>query len=135
MALQFSTAARNAILDAIETAAGVSAKLVIYSGSLPATCATADGGSVLVTFNLASDWAAAAASGSKNFNNTPLSTTASASGTAGHWRLLDSAGTTCHMQGTLTASGGGGDMTLDNTNIASGQTVNVTSFTLTAPGA
>lgn len=135
MALQFSTAARNAILDAIESAAGTAAKLLIYTGSLPANCAAADGGSVLVTFDLASDWAAAASSGSKNFNNTPLSTTASGTGTAGHWRLLDSAGTTCHMQGTLTATGGGGDMTIDNTSVATGQTVNVTSFTLTAPGA
>lgn len=135
MALQFSTAVRNAILDSIESAAGTSAKLVIYSGALPANCAAADGGSVLVTFNLGSDWAAAASSGSKDFNNTPLSVSASGTGTAGHWRLLDSAGTTCHMQGTLTATGGGGDMTIDNTSIASGQTVNVTSFTLTAPGA
>jgi hypothetical protein len=39
------------------------------------------------------------------------------------------------MQGTITASGGGGDMTLDNVSIATGQTVNVTGFTLTAPGA
>lgn len=41
----------------------------------------------------------------------------------------------CHMQGTVTATGGGGDLTVDNTSIASGQTVQLTGFTLTAPGA
>jgi hypothetical protein len=39
------------------------------------------------------------------------------------------------MQGTVTATGGGGDMTLDNTSFAVGQQVNITSFTLTAGGA
>jgi hypothetical protein len=39
------------------------------------------------------------------------------------------------MQGTITATGGGGDMTLDNTSIASGQQVTITSFTLSAGGA
>jgi hypothetical protein len=39
------------------------------------------------------------------------------------------------VQGTITATGGGGDMTLDNTSISSGQQFNVTSFTITAGGA
>ena len=39
------------------------------------------------------------------------------------------------MQGTITATGGGGDMTLDNTSIASAQQVTITSFTLSAGGA
>jgi hypothetical protein len=131
MALQLSVAARNARLDAIETTVGVSAKLQMWSGSMPASCATAASGTKLLEDSLASDWAANAASGSKSLNNTPISGTALATGTAGYFRIVDSAGTTCHMQGTITATGGGGDMTIDNTSIASGQTVNVTSFTLT----
>ena len=39
------------------------------------------------------------------------------------------------MQGTITATGGGGDMTVDNTSVTAGQTVNITAFTITAPGA
>jgi hypothetical protein len=35
------------------------------------------------------------------------------------------------MQGTVTATGGGGDMTLDNVSIASSQAVTVNTFTLT----
>lgn len=132
MALQASTTVRNAMLDAIETAAGVSARLVIYSGAVPASCAAAETGTLLVKYILASDWAAAASGGSKSFNNTPLSVAAAAGGTAGHFRLLDSLETTCHLQGTVTATGGGGDLTLDNTNIAINQTVNVTSFSIGA---
>jgi hypothetical protein len=131
MAIQLSASARNARLDAIETTVGVSAKLQMYSGSMPANCATAASGTKLLEDALASDWAANASGGSKSLNNTPISGTALATGTAGYFRIVDSTGATCHMQGTITATGGGGDMTIDNTSIASGQTVNVTSFTLT----
>ena len=41
MTLQASTTARNALLDAIETAIGVSGKLTLYTGTPPANCATA----------------------------------------------------------------------------------------------
>jgi hypothetical protein len=56
---------------------------------------------------------------------------ADANGTAGHFRIYDSGGTTCHIQGSITATGGGGDMELNNTSIAATQTVTITSFTLT----
>ncbi len=135
MAFQFSTAARNAALDAIETAAGASCILRIRSGTVPANCAAARSGTVLATLNLPSDWLAAASAGSKARAGTWEDTAADATGTAGHFEIMDSAGTTCHIQGTVTATGGGGDLTLDNTSIASGQAVTVTSFTLTAGGA
>lgn len=134
MAIQLSIAVRNAMLDAIETAVGTSAKIRILTGTQPATCATAESGTLLVQFALASDWAAAAASGSKLFN-TITGTAATGTGTAGYYRLVDSAGTTCHEQGTITATGGGGDMTIDNTSIATSQTVNITSWSWTEPGA
>lgn len=123
------------MLDSIETTVGVSAVLKIRSGSVPATCATADAGTALVTYSLASDWAAAASSGAKALSSLPLSTTAGATGTAAHYRIYASDGTTCHEQGTVTATGGGGDMTVDNTSINSGQTVNITAFTKTMGGA
>ncbi len=132
MALQYSVTVRNAQLDAFETAIGTSAILKIRSGSVPASCATADSGTVLATFNLPSDWMSAASSGSKAKSGTWEDTSADATGTAGHWRLYASDGTTCHAQGTVTATGGGGDMTLDNTSIASGQTVTVTTFSISA---
>ncbi|MBS0453960.1 MAG: hypothetical protein JSS14_21880 [Proteobacteria bacterium] len=135
MTVQRSTAVRNARLDAVETTVGTSAKVRIYTGGQPANCAAAATGTLLVEYALASDWAAAASSGSKSFNSTPISGTASAAGTAGHYRIVDSAGTTCHEQGSVTATGGGGDVTIDNAVIASGQAVNITGWTVTEPGA
>jgi hypothetical protein len=44
--------------------------------------------------------------------------------------LKDSAGTTTHLQGSITATSGGGDMELDNTSIAVDQTVTVNTFTM-----
>jgi hypothetical protein len=135
MSLQFSAAVRNAMLDAIETASGTTAIVKIFTSTMPASTVTASAGSPLVSWTLASDWAAAASGGSKAFSATPLQASAIATGTAGYFRLFDSTGTTCHMQGTVTLTGGGGDMTLDNTSINSGQAVQITSWTLTAPGA
>ena len=123
------------MLDAIETTVGTSAILELRTGSVPANCAASDSGTLLISYSLASDWAAAASSGSKALNDVPLTGSAIATGTAGHFRLKNSAGSTCHAQGTITATGGGGDMTVDNTSIASGQTVNVTSLTFAQGGA
>lgn len=135
MALQYATSIRNALLDAIESDSGTAAILKIRSGSAPATCATADSGTVLASMTLPSDWMAAASAGSKAKSGTWNDTSADNTGTAAHFRLYKSDGTTCQMQGTVTATGGGGDLTLDSTSITSGQTVTITTFTLTAPGA
>lgn len=129
MAIQLSVAVRNARLDAIETAIGTSPTLEIRSGSPPANCAAADGGTVLATMVLPSDWMAAAASGAKALAGTWQEASADATGTAGHFRLKQ--GATCHTQGTVTATGGGGDMTLDSASITAGQQVTITAYTLT----
>lgn len=131
MAIQFSPAVRNARLDAIETAVGTSAVLKIRTGAAPANVATADSGTVLATLNLPSDWMAAASGASKALLGTWQDSSADAAGTAGHYRIYASDGTTAHVQGTVTATGGGGDMTLDNTSIAVGQQVTITAFSFT----
>lgn len=133
MAFQFSVAARNAAIDAIETAIGTAPTLEIRSGSVPANAAAADSGTLLASMTLPSDWLAAASSGSKTLLGTWQDASADATGTAGHFRIKVSG--TCHIQGTVTATGGGGDMQLDNTSIASGQQVTITAFTLSAGGA
>lgn len=135
MALQFSVAVRNAELDAIETAIGTGAVIKIRTGSVPATVATADSGTVLATVTAPSDWMAAASSGSKALSGTWQDTSADATGTAAHFRVYASDGTTAHIQGTVTATGGGGDMTVDNTSFASGQSFTITTFTLSAGNA
>src|SRR6185369_9730171 len=103
MSLQESVAVRNARLDAIESTIGTAAKLQIRTGAPPADCATADSGTLLAELTLPSDWLAAASSGSKAKSGT-WSGTAVAAGTAGHFRVKDSAGTNTGMQGTCTAT-------------------------------
>lgn len=132
MAIQFSVAVRNAMLDQFETTIGTSPILRIRTGAAPANCATADSGTVLATMTLPSDWLSAASGGSKSLLGTWQDASADAAGTAAHYRIYDSTGTTCHEQGTVTATGGGGDLTLDNTSIAAGQQVTITSYTRTA---
>lgn len=133
MAIQYSVGVRNAKLDAIETTVGVSPTLVIFSGTMPASTATANSGTVLVTMTLPSDWMSAASAGAKAKLGTWEDASADATGTAGYFRIFG--GGTCHMQGNCSSTGGGGDMELDNTSIASGQQVTVSTFTITSGNA
>ena len=129
MAVQYSVAVRDAQNDAFETTTGVSAKLQLRTGAAPADCATAASGTLLCELALPADWMSASASGTKDKLGT-WSGTGAAGGSAAHFRIVDSAATTCHMQGTVTATGGGGDMTLDNVVIAVAQAVSVSTFTI-----
>lgn len=134
MSLQYSGAVRDAQLDAVETVVGTAPKLQIRTGAPPASCAAADSGTLLCEITLPSDWMAAASGGSKAKSGT-WSGTGAAAGSAGHFRVKNSAGSTCHAQGTVTATGGGGDMTMDNIVIAVAQAVTVNTFTLSAGNA
>lgn len=133
MALQLSVAVRNAMLDAIETTVSTSAVMKIKTGAAPATCATADSGTVLATLALPSDWLAAAASGAKAKSGTWQDASADNSGTAAHFRIYASDGTTCHAQGTVGTSGT--DLIVDSTTFTAGQSFTVNTFSLTAPHA
>lgn len=122
------------MLDAIETGTGTGAVLRIRSGAQPATCATADSGTLLATITLASDWAAAASGGTKAFSGLPVTdASADGTGTAAHFRLYASDGTTCHCQGSVGTAAT--DLIVDSVSFTAGQTFNVTAWTWTAPGA
>jgi hypothetical protein len=131
MSLTYSTAIANNRLDQVESTIGVSAILKIRTGAPPATVATASTGTVLATVNLPSDWMAAAATRAKAKSGTWEDTAADAAGTAGHFEITASDSTTVGMRGTVTATGGGGDMVVDNVVFAVGQDFTVTGFTLT----
>ncbi len=131
MALQLSVAVRNARLDAIETVVGTAPVIKYFTGAPPANCAAANQGTELRSFSLPSDWLAAAASGSKAKSGTWSDSSVGTAGTIGHFRIYASDGTTCGMQGTVTATGGGGDMTVDNVVIAVSQLLTITGFSLT----
>jgi hypothetical protein len=131
LSIQLSVEVRNARLDSIESTVGTAPILTIRTGAPPANTAAANSGTVLGTLTLPSDWLAAAASGSKAKSGTWQDTSADAAGTAGHFRIHNSGNTLCHMQGTITATGGGGDMTLDSVAVSSGQTITITTFVMT----
>ena len=135
MPVQWSTTIRNDWLDRIEALIGTTPILKIRTGAKPANCAAADSGTVLATLTLPSDWMAAAAEGSKKKLGTWEDASADAGGTPGHFRLYASDGTTCHMQGTVSASGAGGDMTVSISPLIAGVPFRVLTFTLTAGGA
>lgn len=131
MAAQLSTAVRNAKLDAIETTIGTSPILRVYTGSAPANCAAAATGTLLAEMTLPSDWMAAASGGQKALSGTWEDLSANATDTAGYWRIWDSGGTVCGMQGTATATGGGGDIEFNTVSFVTGASVTITAFTWT----
>lgn len=135
MTLQYSANTRNAKLDAVETNAGTTPILTLRTGAAPADCATANSGTVVANMTLPSDWMAAASAGTKAKSGTWQDTSADASGTIAHFRIHNSGGTECCLQGTVSNTGGGGDMTLDNTVVNSGQSITISTFVLTAGNA
>ena len=132
MAVQYSVPVRNAMLDAIESTTGASAKLYMYTGAVPANCAAADPAGLLLTMSLPADWMAAAAAGVKSLSGS-WTVAASGAGTAISYRIKDTAGTTCHEQGTVGTAGT--DIVLDNNVMAATQNVTITAKTITAGNA
>lgn len=130
MAIKQTTAVRNAQLDALNSQTGTSAKLRIYNGTRPANANTAiTSQTMLVELTCNATAFAAAASGGVLTANAISNGTAAATGTASWFRLWQSNGTTAIMDGDVSTSGA--DLNLNNTSIATGQTVSVTSFTVT----
>ncbi len=121
MAATLSTAARNAACAAVTAlidAGAAGGKLKIYTS----------GAALLVTITLATTSFGAPSTGVATLASTPLSGTASGTGTADNATITDDADVVI-MSGTLAAFG----ITLDNTSINSGQTVTITSGTHTQP--
>ena len=135
MSLQLATLLRNAMANAIETYVGASAILKLRTGAPPVDCGTADSGTIVATLNLPASWLTAASGGMVSKDGTWQDASADAAGTVGHFRVYDSGGATCVMQGTVTATGGGGDMTVDNVVLALAQSFSVTQFDVTIGGA
>ena len=133
MAIQYSTTHRTNAMSQLNTDIGINAVIKVFTGAAPANCATADTGTVLVTFagNATSFGTASAAVLTAS---AVASAVAAATGTAGYFRIYPAAATTTNavIQGTCGLSAT--DMILTNTSIASGQTCNFTSLTVTAFG-
>jgi hypothetical protein len=135
MATRIATSARNAAADAVVDLldAGAGAGYIeIRTGAQPATPNTAASGTLLATLPLSDPAFGSAASGTATASAITSDTSADATGTAGWFRGYDSTGAAV-IDGSVTATGGGGDMTLDSTSIVAGGTVAVTSWTITMP--
>ncbi len=133
MAIQLRATIREARLNAIETTGGGSVALKVFTGAQPADCTQANSGTDLVTMNLPADWMNDAAAGAKTLKGAWSGTASAGAGaTPGHFRIYNSQatmdGTTCIIQGSCAI--GSGDLSFDGT-ITSGQTVTVSTFTLT----
>jgi len=115
------------IADGTVTWAYQAPTLKIFSGAEPANVAAADPAGTLATITLPSPCLTAAA-GATTISGT-WSAAATAPGTAASWRAYDGAGN-AHLQGDVVS-----DLVLNNVNIATGQTVTVTQFTVTAANA
>lgn len=132
--LSYHSTLRNNMLDEITARAGTSALLRIYDGTIPTNADTAVGAQTLLaelTCN-ATAFAGAASGGVLTLNAITSDSSANATGTASWFRIVDSGATNTVMDGDVsTVAAGTGDLQLDSTSITSGQTVNVTSFTIT----
>lgn len=135
MAIQYSLTHRTNAMSQLNTDIGANAVIKIFTGTPPATCATADTGTLIVTFaGNAGGFGTAAAQVLTASAVASANATGAGTNTAGYFRIYPSAATTTNavVQGTCGLSAA--DMILTNTSITSGQTCNFTSLTVTAFG-
>jgi hypothetical protein len=125
MAITHVTAVRNALANLI-------ASTLLTGSAQEAQVVLRQGSTTIVTFDLAATPFGAASSGTISANTMPRTASATASGIVDNFQLKDQAGTVV-LTGTVTATGGGGDIEVSNTNIASGQDCSLESLTYTAP--
>lgn len=134
MTVRLPAASRNASTDGVVGRLNAGAgpgTIKIYTGSQPASAGDAATGTLLATVTLADPAFGAAVSGAATLTD-PASVNAVASGTAGWFRAADSDGNTV-FDGSITAPGGAGDLTLSNTAITSGGPVDLTGGSYTTP--
>lgn len=124
MAITYSAAARNAQLDALDTLIGTSGRLHLREST-----------TTRVTINLNNPAFAVASSGAITLNVSPaLSANAASGGTIDNFQIDD--GTTVHISGSVsTTAAGTGDLQLDNTSVTTGQSVSISSGTITGGNA
>lgn len=131
--LKIATTLRNNMMDEITTFVSTSGKIKIYAGTQPAGGGSPTG-SLLATLTCnATAFAGAATGGVLTLNSITQDSAADATGTATWFRLTKSDDTWV-LDGDITATGGGGDLELDNTSIVINGTVAMSGTqTLTAP--
>jgi hypothetical protein len=128
MAESINDAARNRQADSVGDDFNL-ATMSIGSGAAPAVSAALTG--VLASGTLPADAMAAAASGTAAKSGT-WSLTISGAGNASYFRIVSAAGDR-RYQGSITATGGGGDLEMATVAIPAAGTVTIDSFSVTQP--
>lgn len=130
MAESYSAANTNSALDQRETHIGASPILRFYNGTMPADAdAALSGNTLLAQGTLPSDWLGAAAARVKSKAGTWTATgqAAAGAGTAmTFYRIFESTGTTCHLQGSVGVNVG---LTTNALTAANGNVLNFASTT------
>ena len=136
MAYTLNTKTRDTQVDHHSDDCYNSAILEIRTGAAPGPSAAATG-TVLASITIPAAAHNASASGSATKAGTWEDTSADATGTAAHFRIRASGdangadATVQRVEGTV--GQGSGDLSLNNTSIAAGQTVTINTWTLTQP--
>ena len=133
MSRQYSETVRTARQAAVESAVGSAPVIKFFAEAMPASCAEADSGTPIAVGTLPSDWLDDASGGARSKLGTWIATGEPAAGTGtalAHYRIYASDGITCHEQGTVTVTGGGGDMTLDQITLEEGQIITIATYSI-----
>lgn len=120
MAVTYTTAVKNARLNAVTTAIGTAGVLEIGTTGMA---------TILATIPLANPAAPAASGGVLTFTMPQSDTAADATGTAAAARIRTGTGGTDIVTG-LTVGTSGSDINLDSTNLTAGQQVTINSATI-----
>jgi hypothetical protein len=131
MALGIASAIRNAMLDAILAAIDAGSgpgKVRIYDGTRPATGGTAT--TLLAELTMSDPASAGASGGALTLSAVTEDSSADSTGTATWFRVVDSDDNFV-LDGSVSVSGGGGDMQMPTTSIVATQPVQISSFVIT----
>lgn len=133
LATEGRNGATKGLADKVDAGTGAGT-LEIRTGAQPASANNSDTGTLLVTFTLSDPAFGSPSTGVVALAGVPKTAAAGANGTAQHFRVKDSAGTRV-FDGSVSATGGGGDLVLNSTTITNGQNVTITAANLTVPEA
>lgn len=126
-----ASAAANAIVDLVDAGPGAG-NLRIFGAACPTNADDADSGTVLAELVFSNPAFGAASNGVATASAITQDSSANATGTAACFRVYDGSNVVV-FQGSVTATGGGGDMELVTTSIVATQPVQITSMTFTMP--
>jgi hypothetical protein len=134
MVLELPTASRNAACDAVvdRCEGGTPPALIrVYTGTKPGANNAATG-TLLAQFTCSNPAFTAAVTGTATLDITPaLTATGLANGTAGWFRIVTGATIATVIDGTVTVTGGGGDLELNTLSVTTSIPVEITGGTVT----